>query len=182
MPDRPALHYLVPDGRSADAYGPRFAVALHEAGWTVAAQTLPGASARGDGPRVDGARVAGPRVDESAILAADIAVSRLPDGAWVLVDGLALPAVAGGIASDSRRLRLVALVDGLLWREPGLPADEAAALRHLEQGALALMRRVVVPSAEVAAEVAALGLADAAILVAPADRDGAGRLGALFGA
>ena len=166
MPDRPVLHLLVPACQTPEAYGPRMADALRAAGWTVTTQALPGGY---------------PRVDESAILAADIAVSRLPDGALVLVDGLALPGTAGALAMDSRRLRLVALVERVLWRDPGFSADEAAALRNLEQGALALMRGIAVPAAEVAAEAGALGLAADRIVTAPADAEGAGRLAALFG-
>jgi len=166
MPDRPVLHFLVPACQAPEAYGPRMADTMRAAGWTVTAQALPGDY---------------PRVDESAILAADIAVSRLPDGALVLVDGLALPGAAGALAMDSRRLRLVAAVDRVLWREPGLAADGAAALRNLEQGALALMRGIAVPSAEVAVEAGALGLPVERIVTAPADAGGAVRLAALFG-
>lgn len=167
MPDRPALHRLSPANPPAGTYGRTFTDALRAQGWPVAETALPGSY---------------PRVDQSAILAADIALSRLPDGAWVLVDGSALPGLAGAVAIDCRRLHLVALVERPLWREPGLTADEAAALRNLEQGALALMRRVLVPSAAVAAEVAALGLPGDAVAVAPADAEGAGRLAALVGA
>ncbi|MBP2293900.1 glycosyl transferase [Azospirillum rugosum] len=167
MPDRPVLHHLSPAGRPADGYGQNLVDALAAAGWRVAETALPGAY---------------PRVDQSAILAADIALSRLPDGAWVLVDGLALPGLAGGIALDSRRLRFVALVEQPLWRDPGLAADEAAALRNLEQGALALMRRVLVPSPAVAAEMAALGLPGNMVAVVSPDGDGALRLAALLDA
>ncbi len=171
MPDRPVLHHLSPDpslaGRPVGTYGQTLVDALAAAGWRVAPTALPGAY---------------PRVDQSAILAADIALSRLPDGAWVLVDGLALPGLAGGIAADNRRLRFVALVEWPLWRDPGLPADEAAALRNLEQGALALMRRVLVPSTAVAAEMTAFGLPSDAVVVISSDDDGAQRLAALLSA
>ncbi|WP_448205183.1 glycosyl transferase [Azospirillum sp. sgz302134] len=167
MPDRPALHVLVPEGRSPGAYGPRMVAALREARWSVAGRPLPGPY---------------PRVDQSAILAADIAVSRLPDGAAVLVDGLALPGVAGALSVDNRRLKLVALVDQPLWRDPALGTGEAAALRHLEQGALALMRGIAVPTEDVAAELRALGLAAGRIVAAPPDAGGVERLTSLFGA
>lgn len=165
MPDRPVLHHLSPDpslaGWPAGTYGQTLVDALAASGWRVARTALPGAY---------------PRVDQSAILAADIALSRLPDGAWVLVDGIALPGLAGGIAADSRRLRFVALVERPLWRDAALPVDEAAALRNLEQGALALMRRVLVPSPAVAAEMATLGLPGDAVSVVSPDNDGARRL------
>ncbi|MCW2235513.1 glycosyl transferase [Azospirillum canadense] len=171
MPDRPVLHHLSPDpslaGRPAGTYGQTLVDALAAGDWRVAQTALPGPY---------------PRVDQSAILAADIALTRLPDGAWVLVDGLALPGLAGGIAADSRRLRFVALVERPLWRDPGLTADEATALRNLEQGALALMRRVLVPSPAVATEVAALGLPGESVTVVSPDGDGARRLAALLDA
>lgn len=167
MPDRPALHHLSPEDGPADTYGQTLVAALAGRGWRIARTALPGPY---------------PRVDPSAILAADIALSRLPDGAGVLLDGLALPGLAGGIAVDSRRLRFVALVERPLWRDPGLSADEAAALRHLEQGALAQMRRVLVPSPAVAAEMAALCLPGDAVSVVPADGDGVRRLAGLLDA
>ena len=165
MPEQPVLNFLVPACQAPDAYGPRVAEALRAAGWTVTTHALPGGY---------------PLVDPSAILAADIAVSRLPDGAAVLVDGLALPGVAAALSIDSRRLRLVALIDRLLWREPGLNADEAAARRNLEQGALALMRAVAVPDAEGAAEATALGLAPEAVRVVSPDAGAAAALAAVL--
>lgn len=163
MPEQTALHYLVPASLPADAYGPRLVEALRKAGWTVTAHALPGPY---------------PRVDQSAILAADILVARLPDAARVLVDGAAVPGVAGALAMDSHRLRLVALVDDPPWREAGLEleAGEAAARRNVGQGALALMRRIATASADRAAEVAALGLPAERITVVTPDAGGAAAL------
>lgn len=166
MPDLPALHYLVPAGQGPDGYGHRMVEALRAAGAAITVHALPGPY---------------PAVDPSSLLAADVAVSRLPDGALVLVDGQALPGVAAALAVDGRRLRLVGLVERLLWREPGLPADDAVVRRHLEQGALALMRGVVVPTASVAVEAATLGLAPETVAVLPADAGGAARLLDSFG-
>jgi len=141
------------------------AEALRASGRTVTTHALPGDY---------------PRVDQSAILAADIAVSRLPDGAVVLVDGLALPGVAAALSMDNRRLRLIALVDRLLWQEPGLGADEAAARRNLEQGALALMRVIAVPTEALAADATALGLAPGTVAVTPPDAEGVAQLAAVL--
>jgi len=141
------------------------AEALRASGWSVTTNALPGDY---------------PRVDQSAILAADIAVSRLPDGAVVLVDGLALPGVAAALSIDNRRLRLVALVDRLLWRDPALNADEALACRNLEQGALALMRATVVPTEALATEAASLGLAREALVLAQPDAGGVAQLAAVL--
>lgn len=165
MPEQPALHFMIPASQAPDAYAPRVAEALRTAGWTVTAHVLPGDY---------------PLVDQSAILAADIAVSRLPDGAAVLVDGLALPGVAAALSIDNRRLRLIALVERLLWREPDLNAGEAAARRNLEQGVLALMRAVVVPDAEAASEAAALGLAPEAVTILYPDAGGVAPLAAML--
>lgn len=167
MADQPALHVLFPANRAPDGYADRVALALEAQGHSLARHALPGDH---------------PRLDPSAVLAADIALSRLPDGARVLVDGGALPGLAAALAMDSRRLRFVALVDRLLWLEPGLTEEAAAARRHLEQGALALMRAVAVPDAETAQAVTDLGLApEAAVVLAP-DTAAADRLDDLFGA
>ncbi|MBP2311580.1 glycosyl transferase [Azospirillum soli] len=165
MPEQPALHFLVPACQAPEAYGPRIAEALRAAGWTVTTHALPGDY---------------PLVDQSAILAADITVSRLPDGAAVLVDGLALPGIAAALSIDNRRLRFVALIERLLWRAPGLNADEAAARRNLEQGALALMRAVAAPNAEGVAEVTALGLAPEAVSVVSPDAGAVADLAAVL--
>ncbi|CAO3415964.1 glycosyl transferase [Azospirillum endophyticum] len=114
-----------------------------------------------------------PQVDPSAILAAGIALARLPNGAPVLLDGNALPNLAASLPADSRRLRLTALVERLNWTEPGRPADEAAVHRNLEQGALALMCRVVVPDDMTAVAVRELGVQPDRIVRATADANGA---------
>lgn len=167
MADQPALHLLLPANRAPDGYAERMALALEAQGQSLLRQALPGDY---------------PRLDPSAVLAADIALSRLPDGARVLVDGGALPGLAAALAMDSRRLRLVALVERLLWPEPGLTEEEAAARRHLEQGALALMRAVAVPDTATARAVADLGLAPETAIVLSPDTAGAVRLGGLWGA
>ncbi|CAO3372120.1 glycosyl transferase [Azospirillum argentinense] len=166
MADQPALHLLLPANRAPGGYADRLALALEARGRTVLRHPLPGDY---------------PRLDPSAVLAADIALSRLPDGARVLVDGGALPGLAAALAMDSRRLRLVALVEALLCREPSLGGGEAAARRHLEQGALALTRAVAVPDAATAQAVADLGLASETAVVLPPDAAAADRLDGLWG-
>ncbi|WP_188259817.1 glycosyl transferase [Azospirillum tabaci] len=167
MADQPALHVLFPANRAPDGYAERMALALEAQGQKVLRHALPGDY---------------PWLDPSAVLAADIALSRLPDGARVLVDGGALPGLAAALAMDSRRLRLVALVERLLWREPGLTEGAAVAHRHLEQGALALMRAVAVPDAASARAVADLGLAPETAVVLSPDAAGAARLDSLWDA
>ncbi|MBK1842030.1 glycosyl transferase [Azospirillum sp. YIM B02556] len=147
----------MPADLPADAYGRQMIEALRAAGVGITLHALPGPH---------------PQVDASAILAADVALTRLPDGAPVLLDGNALPNLAAGLAADSRRLHFTALVEHLTWTEPGRPADQAAVQRSLEQGALALMRRVVVPDAATAAAVRDLGVQADRIVHAAADTSG----------
>jgi hypothetical protein len=154
-----SLHAVVPSARSADSYALRMIAALDRAmGTATALHRLPGRH---------------PQLDPSTIFAAELLLSRLPDGAVALIDGTTLPTLAAALPLDDRRLRLVALVERLRWTEPGLSAEEAAAHRHIEQGALALMRVIVAPTAAVAAEVIALGVAPDSVLRATADETGA---------
>ncbi|WP_244434024.1 glycosyl transferase [Azospirillum sp. B506] len=160
--DLPAsLHLVMPADLPSEAYGRRMVEALRAAGTGLTIHALPGPH---------------PQVDPSAILAADVALARLPDGAPVLLDGNALPNLAASLPSDSRRLRFIALVERLHWTEPGLPSEEAAVRRNLEQGALALMRRVAVPDDTVAAAIRELGVQPDRIIHADADVEGAAAL------
>lgn len=159
-----ALHAVMPAELPADAYGRRMIEALRIAGAGITVHALPGPY---------------PQVDPSAILAADIALARLPDGAAVLLDGNALFNLAASLPADDRRLRFVALVDRLHWADPALTADEAAVHRNLEQGALSLMRRVVVPDEETAAEVRALGVRPGHVVCAAVDGGGAALMAVL---
>ncbi len=160
-----SLHAVMPAELPADAYGRRMVEALRAAGAGMTVHALPGPY---------------PQVDPSAILAADIALSRLPDRAPVLLDGNALFNLAASLPADDRRLRFVALVDRLHWTDPDLTADEAAVRRNLEQGALSLMRRVVVPDDETAAAVRALGIQPDRVIRAAADGGGAAALMAVL--
>ncbi len=161
----PALHVVLPASLPPDAYSRRLVEALRAAGQGMTLHALPGPH---------------PRVDPSAILAADITLSRLPDGAAVLLDGTALSNLAAALPLDDRRLRFTALVERLHWTDDGLIPEEATARRHLEQGALALMRRVVVPDAAVAAGVVALGIPpDRVLRATPVEADARALLAAL---
>lgn len=156
----PELHVVVPGSLAQNTGGYRFdrrvVAGLRTRGWTVHVHELPGDY---------------PRVDASAILAADIALSRLPDGALVLIDGLAVPGLAAAMGVDRHRLRMVVLVHHPLWLETGMDTGRAAALRHLEQGALACARRILVPSHATARDVAGMGIPDSLVAVAPPGTD-----------
>lgn len=162
-----ALHAVMPAALPADAYGRRMIEMLRAAGAGMTIHALPGPY---------------PQVDPSAVLAADIALARLPDGAPVLLDGNALFNLAASLPADDRRLRFVALVDRPHWTDPGLTADEAAVRRNLEQGALSLMRCIVVPDEETTAAVCALGVRPDRVVRAAADAGGAAALMAVLAA
>jgi glycosyltransferase involved in cell wall biosynthesis len=71
----------------------------------------------------------------------------IPDGALVVVDGLAFGVMGEVAARHERRLRLIALVHHPLALETGLAGARADALRTSESRALAVAARVVVTSA-----------------------------------
>ena len=68
----------------------------------------------------------------------------------MVIDGLALPGVAGSLMVENHRLRLVALVHHPLSLEMGLNEAQARTLRLIEQGSLARVQRVIVTSAATA--------------------------------
>lgn len=162
----PDLHAVLPADLPATAYSRRMIEALRQAGCGLTIHALPGPH---------------PRIDPSAILAGDIALSRLPDGAAVLLDGSALFNLASTLPLDDRRLRFVALVERVHTTDPPVSpvapsVSEAAIHRHLEEAALALMRCVLVPDDAVASDVAALGVRPERLIHAAADGGGARRL------
>jgi len=85
-----------------------------------------------------------PSQEDLAAVAASLAAC--PDGALVLIDGLAFGTMPALAAAEAARLRLVALVHHPLALESGLPADAANRLRVSEQEALKHARAVIVTS------------------------------------
>ncbi|HEX4505947.1 MAG TPA: glycosyltransferase family 4 protein [Alphaproteobacteria bacterium] len=77
-----------------------------------------------------------------------------PDGALVMIDGLAFGAMPELAAVNAQRLRLVALVHHPLALESGLQADIVERLRISERKALKHARAVIVTSALTAATLA----------------------------
>lgn len=74
-------------------------------------------------------------------------LAALPDGALVVIDGLAFGVLDDLAEAEARRLRLVALCHHPLALETGLDEQQSQALRASEQSALACARATVVTSA-----------------------------------
>lgn len=129
------LHILCPGdiNQLTGGYGylRRLVAGLRERGDTVIVHELPGPHPFVDGPSRD---------------AADAIMASIPDGAPVLIDGLALPVAAHAIWVDRYRLRFAALVHHPLHLENGLTPEQADTLFRIERDALAHMRHVIVPS------------------------------------
>jgi glycosyltransferase involved in cell wall biosynthesis len=89
--------------------------------------------------------------DEAAVAAS---LAACPDGALVLIDGLALGVLPDLAAAEAQRLRLVALVHHPLALESGLSPETAQRLAASERQALSHMRAVIVTSEMTAATLA----------------------------
>lgn len=125
-PDTPTGGYL---------YDRRMATGLRALGWQVDVVALDGSF---------------PAPTPAALAQAAQALAALPDGALVLVDGLAFGAMPHAVLAHRDRLRLVALIHHPLAHETGLDAARASALRAAEIAALAAARAVIVTSPETA--------------------------------
>ncbi len=124
-------------------YGRRVVAGLRALGWNLRVHALPGAYPT-------------PSPAERAEAARRFAA--LPDGARVLVDGLAYGALPELAAAESARLKLVALVHHPLAEETGLAPAAARHLAASERAALAAARHVIVTSAPTAAALAGYGV------------------------
>lgn len=149
-----ALYIVVPgdlDTRTGGyGYDRRIVSGLRERGWSVDVRQL-------DDSFPSPTRAA--RDHAAQVLAA------IPDGATVLVDGLALGALPAEIQREAARLNVVALVHHPLAAETGIEAARAAALEDSERRALAACRAVVVTSRATGTQLAHYGVATARITV-----------------
>jgi len=125
-PDTPTGGYL---------YDRRMAAGLSALGWQVDVVALDGSF---------------PAPTPAALAQAAQALAAQPDGALVLVDGLAFGAMPHAVLAHRDRLRLVALVHHPLAHETGLDAARASALRAAEIAALTAAHAVIVTSPETA--------------------------------
>jgi glycosyltransferase involved in cell wall biosynthesis len=131
-------------------YDRRIARGLREIGWTVNVHALAASF---------------PAPDAAALADARARLAALPDGALVLVDGLAFGAMPEIAAREQRRLRLVALVHHPLALESGLAASIRSQLYASERAALAAVRGVIVTSERTARDLGAYGVARGRIAV-----------------
>ena len=113
---------------------------LRELGWSV--EPLP----LGDGF---------PMPSELARLEAERRLSSLPDGALVMVDGLAFGVLESWVAHEAARLNIIALVHHPLALETGLDANAQTRLRESERKALSFARHIIVTSPMTARELIA---------------------------
>ncbi len=141
------LHVVVPGRLDQQTggyiYDRRMVEGLRARGWRVDVHSVAGAFPTDDAGA--GARMA-------AVLAG------LPDGARVLVDGLALGGLPGPVEAEGARLRVLALVHHPLADETGLAAPRRARFEVLERAALAACAGVVVTSGFTARRIEAYGV------------------------
>jgi glycosyltransferase involved in cell wall biosynthesis len=136
----PELTFAVPGGLDLPTGGATYdrmvTAAVRAAGWRVDVLTWPASF---------------PFPDESdrQSVAADLAA--LPDGALVMIDGLALGTLPELARAQSGRLRLVALVHHPLALETGLRPETAARFAAEEREALRWVQAVIVTSNATAA-------------------------------
>jgi glycosyltransferase involved in cell wall biosynthesis len=108
-----------------------------------------------------------PDADATARAAAAQALSALPDGAIVVIDGLALLGFSDCLAAEARRLKLIGFIHHALADETGLSNDEVAFFQTAERRLLTLLRGAVCPSRNTALVLARYGVAETCIAVTP---------------
>lgn len=131
-------------------YDRRMIAGLRVRGWRVEVQALDSSFPHPDAPaRQHAARV----------------LAGIPTDTVVLVDGLALGALADEAAHEASRLRIVALVHLPLADEFGLDRETACRLQASERAALAVTRLIVVTGRSTVGALAKYGIAPERIVV-----------------
>ncbi|WP_202814368.1 glycosyltransferase family 4 protein [Falsirhodobacter sp. alg1] len=126
---------------------------LRTGGYGYDRQVIAGLRARGWQVNLVPLGAGFPFPTQETLREAEAALSALPDGATVLVDGLAFGVMADWAQREASRLRLFALVHHPLGLEGGQPEAVAARLLASEGAALAQVRGVVVTSPSTARDV-----------------------------
>ncbi len=127
-------------------------------GYLYDARIVEALRARGCGVEVVGLEGRFPDPDAHARRSMAMALEAQPDGACVVIDGLAMGGLPEAIAPHAHRLVIVALVHHPLADESGLAEADRRRLFDSERRALALARRVVVTSAFTARRLAHYGV------------------------
>ncbi len=129
------LHVVVPGPIDQQTggyiYDRRMVDGLRAGGWQVDVHSLAGAF---------------PATDDAAGERMAAALAGLPDGARVVVDGLALGGLPGPVRAERDRLRILALVHHPLADETGLDPPRRERFEALEREALAACAGVLVTS------------------------------------
>lgn len=141
------LHFIVPGAIDRPTGGSRYdreiVQALRAAGQPVNVYELSG-------------QFPGPDLAAADSLAS--ALTSIPDGQTVLVDGLVLGGLPECLTPHSHRLQLIAILHHPLCLETGLTATQAATLKRLEQDALARCHHVIATSSHTQNQLHALNL------------------------
>ena len=149
-----SLHLLAPGSLEQRTggyiYDARIVAGLRRRGWRVAVHALDGRYPEGD-----------------AVARASLrtTLAGLPDGARVVIDGLALGGLPEPVRVAAGRLRIVALAHLLLADETGLDDGQRAHYAATERAALGACAGVIATSEHTAGRVRALGVDGAAVRV-----------------
>ncbi len=149
-----ALQFLVPgelqSATGGYVYDRRMIDGLRAIGWTVDVHLLDRSF---------------PQPNAAALAHAGCVLSQLPDGALVLIDGLALGAMPDLIEAHAERLLIMALIHMPLGAQIGLDPPVAQRLQQEELRALHAVRHVIVTSDATKRQLMAEGLRSAQLSV-----------------
>lgn len=197
---RPELHVVVPGSiaqrTGGSIYDRRIVQGLGRRGWSVVVHEVAVgvADAVAAGPSVETGPAGAGRVDArpggtlpveappSETVVAEggrgpglgDALARLPNGARVVVDGLAMAGSPEVVGVHGSRLRLLALIHLVAGDEPGIGPAERDRRWRLESDTLGACAGVIATSGHTAARLRDLGVDSARILVVPPGTDRAG--------
>ena len=151
------LHLIIPGAleqrTGGYVYDRRIVEGLRNLGWTVRVHGLEGTFPDPD-PRAEGSMRA--------------ALESIPDGAVVVIDGLAMGGLPAPVREHANRLRVIALIHHPLADETGLSAENQARFRRSERDALERCSGAIVTSAFTAGALADYGVPrDRIVVVSP---------------